>query len=203
MRGKLDDRYASYVQSSEKEKLLSLCSAAEDWLYSEEGEDATKSAYTAQLDILKAVGDPVAFRYTEHSELPKAASLLRESINQFYTQATSGEDRYSHIEPKDIESVVEKVATTQKWLDDAIAKQAEKPKSVAPVVTTSEIKKKRDDLVYFATPIMNKPKPKPVVTEAPPPPPESRGTPQPPPADGTPAGSGTGTPAEPTNMDVD
>lgn len=201
MRGKLDDRYASYVQPAEKEKLLSMLTTAEDWLYSEEGEDATKSAYTAQLDTIKAVGDPIAFRYTEHSELPKASSLLREAINQYYTQGTSGDERYSHIDPKDIQSVIEKVATTQKWLDDAIAKQAEKPKSVAPVVTTSEIKKKREELVYFATPIMNKPKPKPVVTEAPPPPP-SKDAP-PPPNEGTPAGSGTGTPAEPSNMDVD
>ena len=202
MRGKLGDRYASYTQAAEKDKLLAMCATAEDWLYSEEGEDATKSAYAGQLDTLKAVGDPIAFRYTEHSELPKASSLLREAINQFYAQATSGDERYSHIDPKDIESVIEKVATTQKWLDDAIAKQAEKPKSVAPVVTTSEIKKKREDLVYFATPIMNKPKPKPVVTDAPPPP--SKDAPPPPTSgEGTPAASGTGTPAEPTNMDVD
>lgn len=203
MRGKLEDRYAPYVQPAEKEKLLSMLTKAEDWLYSEEGEDATKSAYTSQLDALKAVGDPIAFRYTEHSELPKAASLLRETINQFYSQATSGDERYSHIDPKDIQAVVEKVANTQKWLDDAMAKQAERPKNVAPVVTTNEIKKKREELVYFATPIMSKPKPKPVVTDAPTPP--SKDTPPPPPAgdEGTPAGSGRGTPAEPTNMDVD
>ncbi|CAG7854959.1 Heat shock protein hsp88 [Serendipita indica DSM 11827] len=201
MRSKLDDRYASYTQAEEKEKLLSMLSAAEDWLYSEEGEDATKSAYTQQLDKLKAVGDPIAFRYTEHSELPRAASALRDALNQFYTQATSGEERYSHIAEKDLTSVVEKVATTQKWLDDAMAKQAEKPKSVAPVVTTAEIQKKREELVYFCTPIMTKPKPKPAPTENPPPP-----TSNPPPApadDGTPNASGTGTPAEPPNMDVD
>jgi heat shock 70kDa protein 4 len=203
MRSKLEDRYAAYVTPAEKEKLMTLCSQAEDWLYSEEGEDATKSAYTSQLDALKAIGDPIAFRYTEHSELPKAASLLREAINQFYTQATSGDERYSHIDPKEIESVIEKVANTQKWLDDAMAKQAEKPKSVAPVVTTAEIKRKREELVYFATPIMSKPKPKPVVTETPPPPPSSGEKPPPPTSEGTPAGSGTGTPAEPTNMDVD
>jgi len=203
-RAKLEDRYASYVQPAEKEKLLALCSQAEDWLYSEEGEDATKSAYTTQLDALKAIGDPIAFRYTEHSELPKAASLLREAINQFYTQATSGDERYSHIDPKDIEAVIEKVANTQKWLDDAMAKQAEKPKSITPVVTTTEIKRKREELVYFCTPVMSKPKPKPVVTETPPPPPPSSGEkPAPPTGEGTPAGSGTRTPAEPINMDVD
>ncbi|KAG8812877.1 adenyl-nucleotide exchange factor sse1 [Serendipita sp. 399] len=200
MRGKLDDRYAAYVTPEEKEVLSSMLSKAEDWLYSEEGEDATKSAYTSQLDTLKAVGNPIAFRYTEHSELPRAASLLRDAINQYYTQATSGDEKYSHIPENDIQSVIEKVATTQKWLDDALAKQAEKPKSVAPVVTTSEIKKKREELVYFVTPIMSKPKPKPAPTENPPPP--SSDAP-PAPEDGAPAEGEAKKPAEPSNMDVD
>ncbi|KAG8833287.1 adenyl-nucleotide exchange factor sse1 [Serendipita sp. 405] len=197
MRGKLDDRYAAYVQAEEKEKLMGLMTKAEDWLYSDEGEDATKSAYTGQLDTLKAIGDPIAFRYTEHSELPRAASLLRDAINQYYTQATSGEEKYSHIPENDIQSVVEKVATTQKWLDDALAKQAEKPKSIAPVITTSEIKKKREDLVYYVTPIMSKPKPKPATTETPPPP-SSEAPPQPEGGDAE-----AKKPTEPSNMDVD
>ncbi|KAG8837972.1 adenyl-nucleotide exchange factor sse1 [Serendipita sp. 400] len=197
MRGKLDDRYAAYVQAEEKEKLMGLMTKAEDWLYSDEGEDATKSAYTGQLDTLKTIGDPIAFRYTEHSELPRAASLLRDAINQYYTQATSGEEKYSHIPENDIQSVVEKVATTQKWLDDALAKQAEKPKSIAPVITTSEIKKKREDLVYYVTPIMSRPKPKPATTETPPPP-SSDAPPQPEGGDAE-----AKKPTEPSNMDVD
>jgi heat shock protein 4 len=211
MRGKLDDRYAPYVQEKEKDQFMSMLSKAEDWLYSEEGEDATKSAYTAQLDTLKQVGDPIAFRFTEHSEVPKAASLLREALNQYLSQATSGDEKYSHIEATDLQSVVEKAANIQKWLDDSIAKQAEKPKWVPPVVTSQEIKKKREELVYFATPILSKPKPKPPVTETPP----QSSTPNPPPTgQQTPANeqnsskptsgaSGTGTPAEPANMDVD
>ena len=55
MRGKLDDRYASYVQAAEKEKLLAALSVAEDWLYSDEGEDATKSVYVAQLAMTEFI----------------------------------------------------------------------------------------------------------------------------------------------------
>lgn len=210
MRGKLDDRYAAYVDSKEKENLLAMLSKGEDWLYSEEGEDATKSAYVAQLDTLKALGDPIVYRFTEHSELPRAASQLREALNHYYAQATSGDEKFSHIDPKELQSVVEKVAINQKWLDDSMAKQAEKPKTVPPVVTTQEIKKRREEVVYFATPILSKPKPKPPVVpaegaSATPPPPSGTGTPQPPPppADGSANASGTGTPAEPMTMDVD
>ena len=107
------------MQQQEKEALLAALQESEDWLYSEEGEDATKSAYVAQLDALKVLGDPIAYRFTEHSELPRATSQLREALNQYYSQATSGDEKYSHIDAKDLQSVVEKVAVIQKWLDDA------------------------------------------------------------------------------------
>ena len=200
MRSKLDDRYAPYVVAQEKEQILALLTQAEEWLYSEEGEDATKSAYTEKIDSLKALGDPVVFRWQEYQELPRTAALLRDAINQYMSQATSGEERYSHIEPEKLQSVIEKAATIQKWLEDQLARQAEKPKSQPPVVTTEEIKKRREELVYFATPILTKPKPKPAPETATPPPPKEEvakqdgATPTPPPE---------AAPAEPINMDVD
>jgi len=164
MRGKLDDRYASFVQSAEKVTLLQALQVAEDWLYSEEGEDATKSAYVSRLDALKALGDPITFRYKEVDERRKSIANLRETLNNYMSQATSTEEKYSHIEEKDKQSVVEKVATIQKWLEDQNIRQSERPKNVDPVLTSAEIEKMRDELIYFAIPILTKPKPKPVVT---------------------------------------
>ncbi|KIJ60075.1 hypothetical protein HYDPIDRAFT_32650 [Hydnomerulius pinastri MD-312] len=166
-RGKLDDRYASYVQSSEKSKLLSMLQEAEDWLYSEEGEDATKSAYVSKLDGLKVVGDPIVARYREAEERPKVISQLRTSINEYFAQASSTDEKYAHIDEKDKTAVVEKCATIQKWLDDQIARQAERPKNEDPVLRSAEILKKREELIYFAIPILTKPKPKPVKVDTP------------------------------------
>ena len=175
MRSKVEDRYASYVQSEEKSKLLVALQDAEDWLYSEEGEDATKSAYVAKLDGLKEIGDKVVFRYREVDERTKAISQLRETLNSYMAQATSGDEKFAHIEEKDKQAVVEKVATLQKWLEDQIVRQSERPKNVDPVLTSAEIGKKRDEVIYFSTPILTKPKPKvPTATpqgDAPPPPP--------------------------------
>ncbi len=106
MRGKLDGRYAIYVQESEKSSLLSGLQDSEDWLYTEEGEDATKSAYVQRLDGLKAMGDPVVLRWKESEERPKAASSLRESLNLYLGQAQSGDDKYSHLEEADKNKVV-------------------------------------------------------------------------------------------------
>jgi len=79
---------------------------AEDWLYTEEGEDAIKSLYVSKLDAVKAVGGPVALRCKEDEARPKAAAQLREATNEFMTKAQSGDEKYSHLSEKDLESVV-------------------------------------------------------------------------------------------------
>jgi heat shock protein 4 len=106
MRGKLEDRYAIYVQEQEKSKLLEGLSEAEDWLYTEEGEDATKSAYVQKLDALKVLGDPIVLRWKESEDRPKAAAALRESLNLYLNQAQSGDEKYSHIDEADKTKVV-------------------------------------------------------------------------------------------------
>ncbi|OAX34233.1 heat shock protein 70 [Rhizopogon vinicolor AM-OR11-026] len=185
MRGKLDDRYTAYVQPAEREKLLSMLQDAEDWLYSEEGEDASKSAYVEKLDALKVVGDPIVARFREAEERPKAMAQLRATLNEYASQATSGDDKFAHISDSEKQKVVEKCATVQKWLDDQTARQAERPKNVDPVLTSGEILKKREETIYFAIPILTKPKPKPAKVE-----PTPTGTPN---GTGTPQ-SGTQTP---------
>src|SRR6266436_4949083 len=110
-RGKLDDRYAHYVQAPEKDKLLVVLQEAEDWLYTDEGEEATKSAYVSRLDALKVLGDPITIRYRENEDRPRTISELRDTLNTYMAQATSTEEKYAHIDEKDKQSIVEKCAT--------------------------------------------------------------------------------------------
>lgn len=211
IRAKLDERYTQFVQAEEKQKLNALSRESEEWLYSEEGEDATKSAYVAKLDALKALGDPIARRYREAEDRPRVMAQLRETLNTFVSQAQSTDERYSHIEEKDKQSIIEKCATVEKWLQDQSARQAERPKNVDPILLCDEMKKRREDVVYFATPIMTKPKPKPKV-ETPKGSATPTGTETPPQGTHTPNPEGDMGPVEetessagrePTNMDVD
>lgn len=51
-----------------------------------------------------------------------------------------------------------------------MARQAERPKNVNPVMTSEEILKRRDEVSFFCSAILNKPKPRapaPPKTEAP------------------------------------
>ncbi|KAI0256232.1 heat shock protein 70 family [Lactifluus subvellereus] len=186
MRSKLEDRYAPFVQPQEKEALLVELSNDEDWLYSEEGEDATKSAYVTRIDAAKKLGDPITTRWREAEERPKAAAQLRETINQYISSATSTEERFAHIDEKDKQSIVERAATIQKWLEDQSVRQSERPKNVDPVLIAAEISKKRDELIYFATPILTRPKPKPPKVDGAETPRSGAETPNPPPKGETP-----------------
>lgn len=180
-RSKLDDRYAPFVTADEKSKLLQELSTAEDWLYTEEGEESTKSVYVSRLDSLKILGDPITFRYRESEERQKSISALRETLNNYMNQATSNDEKYAHIDGKDKESIVGKIAVIEKWLNDMIVKQAERRKDVDPVLKSEEIMKKRDEIIFFATPILTKPKPKIPTTDSGAGTPRRDGTPQPPP----------------------
>ncbi|EOQ99889.1 hypothetical protein E3P92_02074 [Wallemia ichthyophaga] len=170
-RNKLDDRHAAYATPEEKETFKKALGEAEDWLYTDEGEDAQKSAYVSRLDSLKKLGDPIVNRYREQQELPKAAAVLREATNDFLTKAQSGDERYSHIAAEDIQKVIDTAANAAKWLDDNMYKQSEKMKTENPVITSTQVLKTAEEIGYTCNSILNRPKPKPK-TEAPAPEPQ-------------------------------
>ena len=158
-RAKLDERFAAFVQPAEKEKLLGLLSEAEDWLYSEEGDDATKSAYVSRLESLIAPGNVIAERWKQHEDRPRAAAELREVLNKYMTIFENEAEKYEHLSDEDKSKVIEKTATVAKWLDDMLYKQSELPKNVDPKLKTQDILKNKDEVIYVVTPILSKPKP--------------------------------------------
>ncbi|KAG0011490.1 adenyl-nucleotide exchange factor sse1 [Entomortierella chlamydospora] len=160
------DVYKDFINPADKEKFVQDLNDAENWLY-DEGDEATKSVYAAKLADLHVVGKPVVERYREVDARATAARELRESINQLMSQATSTEEKYDHIPVEEKNSIVEKVSKAQTWIENKEERQSMLKKYEAPAVTSAEIRKQRDDIVYFATPILNKPKPKPVVVETP------------------------------------
>lgn len=158
-RSKLDDRYKLFITPEEKDKYLAALNAQEEWLYSEEGEDANKSAYVERIDALQKIGAPIQFRYSEFQDRPKAASALREAINKYMEMAQSGDDAYSHISQEDKQKVIEKCATVAKWLDDGLYKQSELPKNADPKILSSDMLKKKDEVIYFCHPMYVSPRP--------------------------------------------
>jgi heat shock protein 4 len=165
-RSKISGAYSSYIDPKDKEKFTNDLNNAENWLY-DEGDETTKSVYQSKLGELQVIGGPIIQRYREAEARPAAARELRETINNLMAQATSSEEKYDHIPTVEKNSIVEKCVKAQTWIDNKEERQSSMKKYEVPVITSSEIRKQRDDLVYFATPILNKPKPKPVVVDTP------------------------------------
>ncbi|KAJ2691659.1 adenyl-nucleotide exchange factor sse1, partial [Coemansia spiralis] len=158
IRSKVEGEYRSFIEPAAQAELLATLTGSEDWLY-EDGEDATRDAYVEKLAGLKATGEPIAERHREDAARPKAVRELRDAIAHWADRATSQEERYTHITPEERQRILDRIEKVQEWLDNKTDKQSQKQKWDAPTVFASEIKKQREDLVHFASPIMSRPKP--------------------------------------------
>ncbi|KAJ3256583.1 adenyl-nucleotide exchange factor sse1 [Chytriomyces hyalinus] len=163
-REKLDMAWSDFITDADRSTFSTELNEMEDWLYGD-GEDATKSVFVEKLSGLKKKGDPVAARYLQADERPRAEKLFREFANNVLINLSAEDDRYSHIAPADLEKVKKETNDKLKWLNDNIAKVNDQPKHVAPAVTVEQINLERDSLMYFVNPILNKPKPAPKVEE--------------------------------------
>lgn len=163
VRDKLEGPWKKFASPEDAEKLRALASQAEDWLYSDEGEDATKSAYVERLDGLKTLGGPVALRYKEQEDRPRAASQLRELLHDYQEKANSPD--YQHIPAEKLQIVIEDVANTESWLSNKLASQSEKMPYEKLSITSTDMLKKKEELFNKIQPIITIPKPKAKVEE--------------------------------------
>ncbi|GAA5987369.1 hypothetical protein JCM11641_006946 [Rhodosporidiobolus odoratus] len=159
VREKLEGAWKKYAAAEDAEKLRELASQAEDWLYSEEGEDATKSAYVERLNLIKTVSDPIALRVKEQDARPRAAAELRELL-QGYNEKLNNSSEVEHIPQDKLQTVIEQVANAESWLSNKLASQAEKTPSEKLSITSEDIKKRKEEVFNVVQPIITIPKPK-------------------------------------------
>lgn len=159
-RGKIDGGvWAAYISPADRDRLLALMAAAEEWLYTEEGEVATKSVYAAKLQELKAIGGPVAERYREHDALPQAIEVLRQCIAEYRALAASTEERYAHLDKSERAKVVAACDAKEAWLQSQLDKQAQRPLHQPLLLTSPQLIEEKNRLISTCFPIINKPKP--------------------------------------------
>ncbi|CAN6656113.1 heat shock protein homolog Sse1p [Trichomonascus vanleenenianus] len=73
IRGKIEEELKDFASDEEKQKIQDLAMAAEEWLYSEEGEDASKGQYVAKYEELASIGNLVKGRYLSKLEEERQA----------------------------------------------------------------------------------------------------------------------------------
>ncbi|CEP19347.1 hypothetical protein [Parasitella parasitica] len=164
MRDKIIGPLSEFIDPSEKDGFAKDLNAVVDWIY-EDGYDEPKSVYVEKLDALKKIGTPVVERYREEQERPHAERSLRETLERLTQEAMSSNEKYSHIPAHEKQDIVERCERAGRWMDEQNAKQKKVPKHETPVLTTKDIKKEEEAVIFFANPILNKPKPAPKVEE--------------------------------------
>ncbi|KAI9473839.1 MAG: heat shock protein 70 family [Benjaminiella poitrasii] len=164
MRDKILGPLAEYIDPSIKDKFAEDLNAIVDWIY-DEGYDETKSVYVEKLEALKKIGNPVVERYREAEERPHAERSLRDTMDRLTKEALSNDEKYSHIPAHEKQDIVERCERAGRWMDEQNAKQAKISKCETPVLFSRDIKKEEEAIIYFANPILNKPKPAPKVEE--------------------------------------
>ncbi|TPX49981.1 hypothetical protein SeLEV6574_g01168 [Synchytrium endobioticum] len=157
-RSKLEMAWTEYIIDADRQAFLAELSKMEDWLYSE-GEDTTKSVYVQNLNHLKQMGDPVAFRYREWDERPRAERMFREYANSVLIGLQAEDGRYAHIPAEDLEKVEAEVRKKVNWLNESIGKQNSMERHQDVFVTNETINQEKKNLFHVVNPILSKPKP--------------------------------------------
>lgn len=163
MRNHVSDKLAEFVTASEKSAIEDALNAAEDWLYSDEGFDSTKSVYQAKLDELRKSTSPIEFRLTESTERGVATAELQTVLEDYKRMANSGDDAYAHWTQDEKEKLRKACIDAEAWLFDELAKQNELAPTQAPVLTSAAIRAKVVAVRAVALPLVTKPKPLPKV----------------------------------------
>ena len=101
-------------------------------------------------------------KWTSVKSLPHSST--RRST-RYMSQVTSTEEKYAHLTRR-----ISRV-WSRKWLRSkndlkTRLRQSERAKDVSPILTSAKIEKRRDELIYYASPILTRPKPKPPVIPA-------------------------------------
>ncbi|CAN0475393.1 unnamed protein product [Ectocarpus sp. 12 AP-2014] len=167
MRDKLVGSLRTYIEGEEADKFGSSLTAAEDWLYSDEGFDSTKSVYAAKLKELMDLGNPVESRFYEANNRQGAATELQKVIDGYMKFANSSDEAYAHIEAEEKAKARDCAKKAEKWLFQKLDQQANVPQSKNPIVTCDEINKQVVAVHATCRSIMNTPKPAPKPAEPP------------------------------------
>eukprot|EP00168_Porphyra_purpurea_P008516 TRINITY_DN2079_c0_g1_i1.p1 TRINITY_DN2079_c0_g1~~TRINITY_DN2079_c0_g1_i1.p1 ORF type:complete len:1069 (+),score=357.60 TRINITY_DN2079_c0_g1_i1:425-3208(+) len=156
---------AAFGTEKARTALLADLNAAEEWIYSEEGEEANKSAFVARRDALVSATSGMLQRKKEADNRLPTASQLRAMAARFRT-AAGGAD-LDHVTGEEKDKVVREADDAERWVDERLAAQASVASDVDPVVTVDDIRRRGSAMSAVCTPIVTRPKPPPPAPPAP------------------------------------
>lgn len=167
LRSRIDDGgdLKRYGPADVRGSLRTELDEAENWIYSEEGDQATKSMFVKRKEDLVAKAMPMLMRKKEDEERPVYTRLLEASIESHKRINVPGVEEFAHLTDQEKQKVLKSVESAALWLKEKLSKQAGMPLDADPAVKCSEIQAKREEVDKICRPIVEKPKPKPKVED--------------------------------------
>merc|ERR1719376_1091378 len=141
MREKLSTSLEDFISEQDKEKFSKFLTETEDWLY-EDGEDETRAVYQARLDDMKAMGNPVHFRYVEALNRPREVENMGRVVQlygKFLTKYSEKDESVAHIPEAEVKKVAEETQKVTEWYNTMMQKQMTLKKYQDPVFTCAEV----------------------------------------------------------------
>eukprot|EP00301_Raphidiophrys_heterophryoidea_P004011 c11779_g1_i1.p1 GENE.c11779_g1_i1~~c11779_g1_i1.p1 ORF type:complete len:1020 (-),score=264.88 c11779_g1_i1:719-3778(-) len=132
----------------EKEKILELLTAAEDWLY-DDGASADLLTYQTKLSEIKTHSEKVRIRFSEMSLRPEAVAKARERIYVIIDKVISWNATKPWINETDKISLLNRTIAFEEWLNTTEAEQSKLSLYEDPVLSSGEVEHK-------LTPVENK-----------------------------------------------
>lgn len=163
VRSRIDDYgdLKDYGLAEVRAALKSDLDESEEWIYSEEADEASKSAFVEKKRTLVERAAPMLFRKKEFEERPVRINVLEASIQNYKQVAVTGVEEYAHIADAEKEKLLKCVETASMWLKQEITKQQPLAKDVDPILTCQALTDKLSEIDGICRPIQNTPKPKP------------------------------------------
>merc|ERR1712054_682802 len=164
-RDKLDRQLSQFATDEEKQNINDRLAKEEDWLYTEEADDAKKKVFVNKLSDLKDLTKSITQREVESNGRPNACNQLRILTESFLGLVNGSDEKYAHLTDEDRDEVRNCCNSAQQWLSDQQEKQQILPLSADPVLLVGDISKRWSEVDNKCKPIVNKKKPEPVKEE--------------------------------------
>ncbi|XP_061965182.1 heat shock 70 kDa protein 17-like [Populus nigra] len=159
------EEFEKISTADERKSFIEKLDEVQEWLYTD-GEDATAKEFEERLDSLKAIGDPIFFRYKELSARPTAIDLARKYPGELQ-QIVKGWETKKPWLPKDrVDEVMGDADKLKSWLDKKEAEQKKASGFSTPAFTSEEVYLKVFSLQEKVASVNRIPKPKPKKNES-------------------------------------
>ena len=155
-----DEEIEKVTTEQQRESHLQSLEDAEDWLYTDEGENANKTTYETKHKGLKDVSDAFIFRAQETSARPESVKYAKKWIADTRKAIGAWKDKKPHIFANETEPLLQDVADLESFLEEKEKEQETKEAHEDAAFTSKEVKNELSKRMTKYKKLKSKPAPK-------------------------------------------